>query len=73
MAFRTRTAKKRFGGGSPFPGSKEKENQIAGSLPGGCKLRVTFGAAQFCMNRTFSFWTNRPRASILWPGAHSGP
>ena len=41
----TRSAKKRIAGCWRSPGSKASENQITGSLPGGWKQRVAFGAA----------------------------
>ena len=54
-----------------FSGLEGKENQITGSLPGGWKQRVAFGAPS-CTSRALCFSTSRPRASIRWRAARSG-
>ena len=55
-----------------FSELQDKQDQITGSLPGGWKQRVAFGAA-IIHEPTSSFWMSRPRASIRWRDARSGP
>ena len=47
-----------------FSGLEGKEDQLTGSLPGGWKQRVAFGAPS-CTSRACCFSTSRPPASIL--------
>ena len=54
-----------------FSGLDGKQDQITGSLPGGWKQRVAFGAPS-CTSRPCCFSTSRPRAWIRWRAARSG-
>ena len=54
-----------------FSGLTGKEQQITGSLPGGWKQRVAFGAATM-HEPTYCFWMNRPPAWTRWRAAPSG-
>jgi drug efflux transport system ATP-binding protein len=52
-----------------FAGLRGRGRQLTGSLPGGWKQRVAFGAA----SRACCSSTSRPRAWIPSPGERSGP
>jgi ABC-2 type transport system ATP-binding protein len=55
-----------------FAGLEGRGGQLTGSLPGGWKQRVAFGAAIMHEPRVL-FPTSRPRASIPSPAGRSGP